>query len=45
MCQKDPKDVRRSISLSMSNVDRRSIVPKFNVPTKLKIGDNTLSLD
>ena len=42
---KESKEVRKGISLRMSNVDRRSIVPKFDGLTLLKIGDYALFPD
>ena len=42
---KESKEVRRSISLRMSNVDRRSTVPKFDVITLLEFGNCILFPD
>ena len=42
---KESKEVRKGISLRMSNVDRRSTVPKFDDLTLLEIGDCALFPD
>ena len=42
---KESKEVRKGISLRMSNVDRRSTVPKFHDLMLLEIGDCALFPD
>ena len=42
---KESKEVRKGISLRMSNVDRRSTVPKFDDLTKLKFGNSAVFPD
>ena len=42
---KESKDVRKGILLRMSNVDRRSTVPRFDDLTQLENGNNTLFPD
>ena len=45
LVKKNPKEVTRGISLRMSNVDRRSTVPRFDDLTLLEIGDSALFPD
>ena len=42
---KESKEVRKGMSLRMSNVDRRSTVPKFDELTLLEFGDCALFPD
>ena len=42
---KESKEVRKGMSLRMSNVDKRSTVPKFDDLALLEIGDSALFPD